>query len=49
MDLFRDRTQLSHYAENAKKFNQQYSWEIVSAGYVALVDGLSDSGRLKSN
>lgn len=49
MDLFRDRNQLSHYAENAKKFNQQFSWEKVSAGYVALVDGLSNSGRLKSN
>lgn len=40
-DLYRDRDKLAQIARNADRFNQEYSWSVLSANYAALVDKLN--------
>jgi glycosyltransferase involved in cell wall biosynthesis len=41
LTLYQDRQLLHHFAHNADRFNEKYSWARVAADYVATVDGLN--------
>lgn len=43
LKLGQDQARCRELAQNADKFNQQYSWENVAASYAALVDQLNQS------
>jgi glycosyltransferase involved in cell wall biosynthesis len=40
LSLYKDRQMLMQFPQNADKFNQQYNWDKVAAGYLAQVDRL---------
>ncbi len=43
--LYSDRRRLSELAQNTDKFNQQYNWQKVGAGYLTLLHNLAARGR----
>jgi glycosyltransferase involved in cell wall biosynthesis len=44
-ELYQDRDKLAQIARNADRFNQEYSWSVLSANYAALVNKLNKVDR----
>jgi len=44
-ELYQDRDKLAQIARNADRFNQEYSWSVLSANYTSLVDKLNKVDR----